>query len=111
MTDLIGPFLSTVVIQEYEGELEDGLSHGFGKATFRSGSQYTGNFNRGQMHGQGIYDWSDGVTYEGDFKDNKITGSGTYLWYIYLILKRLANSNSYIGEIRDSSTRVKFKMD
>lgn len=86
MADLINPFLSSIVIREYEGETENSLCHGQGKAVFQSNAIYEGSFSNGLMHGKGLYRWQNGVSYEGDFHQNSIEGTGTYKWQVVIML-------------------------
>jgi len=69
-----------VIVEEYEGEIRDGLYHGEATAKFKGGHTYKGQFENGLMHGNGIYTWTDGTTYTGEFVSNCLTGVGEYKW-------------------------------
>ena len=79
-TDGQEPSLIFVIIEQYEGEEQDGLPHGEGKARFAGRHKYEGGFSEGRLHGSGTYTWADGVVYSGTFEQNDITGEGTYTW-------------------------------
>lgn len=74
------PVLTSIIVENYEGEKEKGLFEGYGKAMYKGGCVYEGEFHLGIMHGKGTYIWPNGVIYEGDFNNNEITGYGTYRW-------------------------------
>lgn len=40
----------------YDGEVVDGVPHGFGRYTFADGSFYEGEFVNGKRHGEGVYE-------------------------------------------------------
>ena len=79
-TDGQEPSLIFVIVEQYEGEEQDGLPHGEGKARFAGRHKYEGGFSAGRMHGSGTYTWADGVVYSGTFDMNDITGEGCYTW-------------------------------
>ena len=79
-TDGHEPSLIFVIIEQYEGDEQDGLPHGEGKARFAGRHKYEGGFSAGRMHGSGTYTWADGVVYAGSFDQNDVTGEGTYTW-------------------------------
>eukprot|EP00927_Polykrikos_kofoidii_P046466 TRINITY_DN40701_c0_g1_i1.p1 TRINITY_DN40701_c0_g1~~TRINITY_DN40701_c0_g1_i1.p1 ORF type:complete len:483 (-),score=89.78 TRINITY_DN40701_c0_g1_i1:45-1493(-) len=85
----------------YEGQIESGKKHGFGKYIFNTGSTYEGqwvddsregtgvekfsdssiyegDFSNGEKHGQGKFTMSNGCVYEGQIHMNEMHGDGTY---------------------------------
>lgn len=94
----------------YEGYLLEGMYHGegtytwktgsffkgsfeygyptYGTLTFKDGTTYTGGYKNWKMHGQGKYTWPSGDYYEGTFVDDVFTGYGTAFW---------ANGTRYTG--------------
>ncbi|KAJ3329128.1 Peroxisomal membrane protein PMP27 [Blyttiomyces sp. JEL0837] len=84
--------LSPLIVDSYEGNIENGVYDGDGKLLFKSGQSYDGHLNRGFMSGTGSFKWRDGVEYEGNFERNRIVGHGTYTW---------KNGSKYVGELRD----------
>ena len=63
----------------YEGQLRDGLPHGFGKRVLTTGDIYEGEFKAGKFDGFGKYFWPDGTIYEGGWKDGKYDWFGRYV--------------------------------
>ena len=51
------PSLIFVIIEQYEGEEQEGLPHGQGKARFAGRHKYEGAFSEGRLHGSGTYTW------------------------------------------------------
>lgn len=76
----------------YEGEMKDGLRHGYGKMTYAGGDIYIGDYRKDKRHGHGRYQFANGNVYEGDYVDNKRTGHGVL---------RYANGEVYEGEFLD----------
>ena len=64
----------------YEGQLRNGVPHGFGKRVYPDGRTYEGEFKAGKFDGFGKLGRPDGATYEGEWKDNKWEGFGKYVW-------------------------------
>lgn len=65
---------------KYEGDVEDGKTHGQGVYVFGSGEfkgdRYEGQFKDGKFNGQGVYVWKDGRRYEGAWENNQRHGLG-----------------------------------
>jgi len=40
--------------EEYEGDWDEDLMHGYGTYKYTSGAVYTGQWNKGRQHGQGV---------------------------------------------------------
>lgn len=51
----------------YKGEMKDGLRHGTGEFTDKTGRSYVGKWNRDKMHGKGTLSDADGIIFEGKF--------------------------------------------
>lgn len=96
----------------YEGEIKDGMRHGYGYCKWNNGDEYTGDwkndtmdgygeyrtakgdvykgeFKNGMFDGKGTCTFANGDKYEGEWKNDKINGKGTYIW---------ANGDKYEGE-------------
>jgi len=65
---------------KYVGEFKDGLEHGQGTLTWKSGGKYVGGWKDGEFHGQGTFTFADGDKYVGEFKDSSRNGQGTYTY-------------------------------
>lgn len=65
-------------LEEYEGDWEDDLMHGYGVYHYTSGAVYSGQWNRGKQHGQGKMSYADGSSYEGAWVNNLMHGEGVY---------------------------------
>lgn len=65
-----------LVISGWTGACSEGVPHGFGQLTFRSGAIYEGNVEHGLMHGKGKITLATGWSYVGDFFMNAIQGFG-----------------------------------
>lgn len=64
----------------YNGDLVNGVPHGYGSLTFPNGDRYTGQFNHGIVHGIGTIYWITGDTFTGQFSNGDRDGFGTYKW-------------------------------
>lgn len=53
--------------EEYEGDWEEDLMHGYGKYKYTSGAVYTGQWAKGKQHGHGCIQYADGSSYEGNW--------------------------------------------
>lgn len=96
----------------YEGEIKDGMRHGYGYCKWNNGDEYIGDwkndtmdgygeyysangdvykgdFKNGMFDGRGTCTFANGDKYEGEWKNDKINGKGTYIW---------ANGDKYEGE-------------
>lgn len=51
----------------YEGQWEEGKRHGFGVMTFINGNRHEGNWKANKQHGEGVWTFSDGVSYSGNW--------------------------------------------
>ena len=54
--------------EEYDGDWEDDLMHGFGTYKYTSGATYTGQWVKGKMDGSGIMKYADGSQYDGQWE-------------------------------------------
>ena len=65
------------IIEEYEGEYLNGLSHGEGKALYSNGDTYQGQWVEGKKHGIGTYFYNYyQATFHGDWADDEKNGFG-----------------------------------
>lgn len=64
--------------EEYEGDWEDDLMHGFGTYKYLSGNIYEGSWEKGKMSGKGVMQFADGSKYDGEWADNLMHGVGEY---------------------------------
>lgn len=75
----------------YEGQLLNGIPHGFGKEKQPDGSLYEGGWSNGKRNGLGKWTTStNGNTIEGEWQDGKCVGK-TKL--------SMPNGNFYVGEV------------
>ena len=65
--------------EEYIGDLQGGLPHGFGIWKHSSGVYYAGNFFEGQWHGRGTWIHPDGIRYAGEWQMGEYHGRGTLI--------------------------------
>lgn len=65
---------------DYDGEWKNGLKHGYGRLTYKSGSYYEGYFENGFKHGKGTMKFTSGNYYEGFYKFDKKSGYGEMHW-------------------------------
>jgi hypothetical protein len=62
----------------YEGEVRNGMSHGYGRQTnYDDGYIYEGYFDQGDFHGHGTFSWFNGTKYVGEMNRNRMTGKGS----------------------------------
>ena len=96
----------------YEGDIKDGMRHGYGYCKWNNGDEYIGDwkndtmdgygeyysakgdvykgeFKNGMFDGKGTCTFANGDKYEGEWKNDKLNGKGTYIW---------ANGDKYEGE-------------
>jgi hypothetical protein len=64
--------------EEYEGDWEDDLMHGYGVYKYTSGSVYSGSWGKGKMNGKGVMQFADGSKYDGEWQENLMHGLGEY---------------------------------
>ena len=62
----------------YEGEMVDGLYHGYGKYIWPNGDIYVGQWNMGRKHGKGKYMLANGSIYDGNYVNDVNEGKGTF---------------------------------
>ena len=62
----------------YEGEIVDGLYHGYGKYSWPNGDIYVGQWSMGRKHGEGKYMLANGSIYEGKYVHDVNEGRGTF---------------------------------
>jgi serine/threonine protein kinase len=64
----------------YEGEMEEGIPHGYGEWSNEFGEKYLGQWLNGGKHGQGTYWFLNGNRYIGQWADNVQNGIGAYIY-------------------------------
>lgn len=69
---------NTVRALIYEGEIKDGVPHGFGVMTYRNGATYAGQWTRGRKQGLGVWRTSNGARYEGEWVGEAYQGAGVF---------------------------------
>jgi len=74
----------------YEGEFENDLKNGRGMLTTADGQRYVGELANGMKQGQGSLTLADGTRYVGEFRDDLITGKGVMLY---------PDGNKYAGDL------------
>lgn len=71
-----------VIINEnnytYEGEIHNGIEHGYGTFIYSNGDKYIGEILFGKLDGYGIYYYKSGAKYTGFFSYNRRHGIGTF---------------------------------
>jgi len=68
----------------YEGQVENGEPHGWGKLTYLNDVVYEGDWRKGQEHGHGTITWRNGSLYSGEFDQGEpFSTSKHFLAYIY----------------------------
>ncbi len=65
---------------KYEGNLKNGLAHGYGICVWPNGERYEGEWKDDKRSGHGIYTLSNGDNYEGEWVDDKMNGKITCTW-------------------------------
>ena len=78
--------------RRYNGEVQNGVRHGYGIEYFEGGSVYKGNWGNDRFEGQGTMVYNNGNEYHGNWHFGKKDGMGT------MIRK---NGNKYTGEWRE----------
>ena len=73
----------------YEGSCCEGVPHGVGKFSFKSGAFYEGGYRMGSKHGRGICKYTSGAIYCGEWVADKRDGQGVL---------RLPSGDEYRGE-------------
>ncbi len=73
----------------YEGEMVDGLMHGWGIYATQNGGRYDGQFVDGMREGRGTVVYANGDKYVGEFHADMKSGRGTIHY---------TNSDRYVGE-------------
>lgn len=62
----------------YEGEMVDGLYHGYGTYIWPNGDMYVGQWSMGRKHGKGKYMLANGSIYDGNYVNDVNDGRGTF---------------------------------
>ena len=65
--------------EEYEGDWEEDLMHGYGTYKYTSGALYSGSWTKGKQNGKGKMQYADGSSYIGQWLANKMHGEGIYV--------------------------------
>lgn len=101
---------------KYDGDIVDGIKHGYGTYTWTDGRKYVGEFKNDKFEGQGRHTWPEGDVYVGEWKDNVRNGQGTQVWpsgdkYVGewendestgLGIYTFSNGEKYVGEFRNN---------
>jgi len=80
----------------YEGEICNGLMHGYGKQVVGSGCVYEGEFRNGASQGRGKCTWPGGWEYEGEWVNDFREGDGRCR---QIVLGRNASNDGTKGEV------------
>lgn len=76
----------------YEGEIKDGLMHGWGIYYSSNGDRYDGQFVTGGREGRGTCVFANGERYVGDFRADRRTGQGSMTF---------VDGGRYVGGFQD----------
>ncbi|MGR3174987.1 MAG: MORN repeat-containing protein [Candidatus Scalindua sp.] len=76
-------------VEEYDGNLVDGIRHEQGTYPCVDGDKYVGEVKYGKRHGQGTMTYASGVRYVGEWKNDEKHGQGTMT---------RPNGDKYVGE-------------
>ncbi len=82
----------------YEGDIKDGMRHGYGYCKWNSGDEYIGEWKNGMMDGTGEYYFADGGVYKGEFKNDMFDGKGICTY---------SNGDKYEGEWKNDKKNGK----
>lgn len=61
----------------YEGQLQNGEFHGFGKLNYPNGKSYEGQWSQGKYHGPGVLKAQDGRSFNGNWENGNPVEEGT----------------------------------
>ena len=78
----------------YQGQMLDGMAHGFGTSTFSDGGRHEGEYRNNWRNGHGVLTLPDGSRYEGEFQNHKAHGRGTLIFL---------DGSRYVGDFRDDT--------
>lgn len=67
-----------VLHEDYEGEWQNDLMHGYGVYRYLSGAVYEGEWKENKQQGQGSYFFPNGAKYVGQWEDHRMHGRGCY---------------------------------
>ena len=76
----------------FEGEMKDGVFHGWGAYTYGNGDRYEGAFRHDTKCGRGSLAFHNGDLYTGAFTNDLMNGRGTLIYH---------NGNKYVGGFKD----------
>lgn len=83
----------------YDGDVLNGIFHGYGKCTYTNGDKYEGEFKDNKSNGYGTY-YSIGKIHKGQFKGGKRDGQGTTIYQ---------DGDNFVGEWKDDKANGKGK--
>ncbi len=78
----------------YEGEMLNGLMHGWGVYYHQNGDRYEGQFEYDLKHGSGVIAYTSGDRYEGGFASDGRSGKGRHY---------MKNGDKYVGEFENDA--------
>lgn len=78
----------------FEGELQNGLMHGWGIYSYRNGDRYDGEFRDGMKEGRGTMVYANGEKFIGSFKSDVRAGRGSMSF---------ASGDRYVGEFANDT--------
>jgi hypothetical protein len=89
-------------MNNYFGEYQDSLKHGYGLQSFMNGDLYRGEHCKDLMHGKGTYYWSHGGYYQGELREGNLHGLGC---------EHYVSGNVYTGEFVSGKKHGKGEME
>ena len=95
-----GTTSNEIGIEEYDGDWEDDLMHGYGTYKYTSGAVYTGQWVKGKMHGQGTKRYADGSSYDGQWEENLMSGEGIYVDSDYIKWEGIFTKGTFESKVQ-----------
>lgn len=94
------------VIEEYQGQWNNGCPHGQGTYSWLNGNQYKGNYEDGKKKGNGIFYFNNGATfYDGSWSNGKPNGKGL----VYFAKNTKVSGMWKLGKLQKIDSEEEFK--
>jgi len=95
----------------YTGQWNHGQMHGNGVLKYGETDrldEYRGELDEGMRHGEGTLRWSDGREYTGAWRDNQINGEGTLKYTTNDQFKRREYRGQFLNDMRHGQGRLEW---